>query len=52
MKYELTTHVINGESNKKIMADVVGYKDGFPILEIPMMSDEMWNDLVKRKSPH
>ena len=51
MKYELKTHVINGANNTTIMADVIGYKDGFPILEIPMMPDEMWNELAKRKSP-
>lgn len=51
MKYELKAHTVNSNECRTIIAEVVGYdvKHNVPILEIPMMSDEQWEELAKRK---
>ena len=53
MKYELKAYTVNSNECRTITAAVVGFDATYnvPILEIPMMSDEMWNELAKRKSP-
>lgn len=53
MKYELKAYTVNSNECRTITAYVVGYdqKHNAHILDIPMMSDEMWNELAKRKSP-
>ena len=50
MKFELTAYGINGSEDKTIKANVVKRDAGFgvPILDIPMMSDEKWNELTKK----
>lgn len=54
MKYELTAYSINGSENKTIAVDVSGYdpKYGLPILDIPMMSDETWNEMCIKQTMH
>lgn len=53
MKYELAAYSINGAENRTIEVDIVGHdpKFGLPILDMPMMSDEKWNELTKNKKP-
>lgn len=53
MKYELKACTVNSNECRTIAVEVVGYdsKHNVPVMEVPMMSDEMWNELVKRKSP-
>ena len=53
MKYELKAYTVNSNECRTITAEVVGYdpKHHAPIMEIPMMSVEYWEELAKRKSP-
>lgn len=50
MKFELTAYGINGAEDKTIKANVVkrDVVSGIPLLDIPMMSDEKWNELTKK----
>ena len=53
MRYELKAYTVNSNECRTITAEAVGYdpKHNAPILEIPMMSDETWNELANKKCP-
>ena len=53
MRYELKAYTVNSKECRTITVPVVGFdvKHNAPIVEIPMMSDEQWEELAKRKSP-
>lgn len=48
MKLEAFT--LGGKDHKTMEVPIIGYepKTNPPILDIPMMSDERWNELTKR----
>lgn len=41
---------LEGKDHKSIEVPIIGYKSftNLPILDMPMMSDEKWNELTKR----
>ena len=47
---KLGTFTLEGKGHKTIEVPILGYepKTNLPILDIPMMSDERWNELTKR----
>lgn len=50
MNYKLVAYGINGAKNKIVSANIIRYdiRFGLPVLDIPMMSDERWNELTKK----
>ena len=54
MKYEVKTYDLNGEEKGTLTAEVEGFdpKYNLPILDIPMMSDEKWNELARKQTLH
>ena len=47
---KLETFTLEGKERKTVEVPIIGYepKTNFPILDVPMMSDERWNELVKK----
>lgn len=48
---KLDTFTLKGKDHKTIEVPIIGYepKTNLPILDMPMMSDERWNELCKEK---
>ena len=53
MRYELKAYTVNSNECRTIAVPVVGFdaKHSAPVLEIPMMSDELWEELANKKCP-
>lgn len=47
---KLETFTLKGKDHKAVEVPIIGYepKTNFPILDMPMMSDERWNELAKK----
>lgn len=50
--YSVKTYdMFSGKECQSVVAPIIGYDPKFhlPILDIPMMSDEKWNELTEKK---
>ena len=54
MKYEIKTYGVDGKEKGTLVAEVEGFdpKYNLPILDIPMMSDEKWNESCRKQTLH